>query len=133
MAGGGKSGQGNGEGSGVGDGLNIGGYSMGGNAVRKGSFTVWTVPKDPLPREPYLIVIQVKYKKPEQKLVQADITGMVRGTDRYERRISAKTTRIIPEANQVVIEIPGALETVQDSILVHSAILRESQRLQIVF
>jgi hypothetical protein len=130
-----KSGEGQGTGNGIGDGLNIGGYQMpeGGKAVKKGSFTVWTVPADPAPYEAYKIIIQVQYKKPGQKLLQSDISGMVRGTDKWERMISEKTTTIIPEANQIVLEIPGAKYKVRDTINVQSRLLGESQRIQIVF
>ncbi|MDB5384942.1 MAG: hypothetical protein JWM11_588 [Planctomycetaceae bacterium] len=130
-----KGGEGDGHGNGIGDGLNVGGFQMpaAGKVVKKGSFTVWTVPHDPAPGQSYKIIIQVQYKKPGQKLLQTDITGLVRGTDKFERIISEKTTTIIPEANQVVLEIPGALDKVRDTISVHSTLLRESQRLMIEF
>jgi len=127
--------EGEGQGNGIGDGLNLGGFQMpeGGKAVRKGSFTVWTVPADPKPGQDYLIVIQVKYKKPNQKLNKSDITGLVRGTDRFRLAISPETTRIVPNASQVVVEIPGAAFKVRDTIKVQSALLRESQNLTIEF
>lgn len=126
---------GNGKGNGIGDGLNLGGFQMpeAGKTVKKGSFTVWTVPHDPAPGQSYKIIIQVQYKKPGQKLVQSDIRGSVRGTDRFQREISPNTTTIYPEAKQLVLEIPGALDRVQDTIEVHSTLLRETQRLKIVF
>ena len=133
--GGSGGGDGTGQGSGIGDGLNIGGFQMpeGGKAVSKGSFTVWTVPSDPAPNEDYLIIIQVKYKKPNQKLTRTDITGNVRGTDRFRLAISEETTTIVPEANQVVVRIPGASARVKDTINVSSTLLRESQKLTITF
>ena len=131
----GGGGDGEGQGDGVGDGLNVGGFKMpaGGKAVKKGSFTAWTVPEDPKPGEDYKIIIQVKYKLRNQKLTPTDITGSVIGTDQYRLMISQYTSEIIPEANQVVVHIPGASARVRDTIRVYSALLKENQRLEIVF
>ena len=130
-------GKGDGEGSGddVGNGLNIGGYKMpaGGKAVNKGSFTAWTVPEDPAPGEDYKIVIQVKYKQRNLKIPKGDITGSVIGTDKFRLMISPHTSEVIAESNQVVIQVPGAMARVRDTIRVYSAVLKENQRLEIVF
>ncbi len=128
-------GEGEGTGDGIGNGLNIGGYKMpeGGKAVNKGSFTAWTVPDDPAPGEDYKIVIQVKYKKRNQKIPAGDITGSVVGTDKFRLMISPHTSEVIADANQVVIFVPGAAARVRDTIRVYSAMLKENQRLEIVF
>lgn len=128
-------GEGEGTGDGIGNGLNIGGYKMpeGGKAVNKGSFTAWTVPDDPAPGEDYKIVIQVKYKKRNQKIPSGDITGSVVGTDKFRLMISPHTSEVIADANQVVIFVPGAAARVRDTIRVYSAMLKENQRLEIVF
>ena len=128
-------GEGEGTGDQVGNGLNIGGYKMpeGGKVVSKGSFTAWTVPDDPAPGEDYKIVIQVNYKKRNQKIPPGDITGTVVGTDKFRLMISRHTSEIIADANQVVIYIPGAMARVRDTIRVYSAMLRENQRIEIVF
>lgn len=128
-------GEGNGKGDEIGDGLDVGGYKMpeGGKAVNKGSFTAWTVPEDPKPGEDYKIVIQVKYKKRNLKIPKGDITGSVIGTDRFRLMISPSTSEVIAEANQVVIYVPGAAARVRDTIRVYSAVLKENQRLEIVF
>ena len=47
--------------------------------------------------------------------------------------ISPHTSEVIPEANQVVVYIPGAAARVRDTIRVYSAMLKENQRLEIVF
>jgi len=126
-----------GEGDGVGDqiGNSLGGYKMpaGGKAVSKGSFTAWTVPDDPAPGEDYKIVIQVKYTKKSQKIPSGDITGSVIGTDKYRLMITPRTSEVIAEANQVVIFVPGAAARVRDTIRVYSAMLKENQRIEIVF
>ena len=126
-----------GEGDGIGEqlGNSLGGYKMpeGGKAVRKGSFTAWTVPADPAPGEDYKIVIQVKYTKKNQKIPNGDITGSVIGTDKYRLMITPRTSEVIADANQVVIFVPGAAARVRDTIRVNSALLKENQRLEIVF
>lgn len=130
-----KMGEGDGTGDQIGDGINVGGYKMpeGGKVVKKGSFAAWTVPEDPKPGEDYKIVIQVKYKQKSQKLNPNDITGSVIGTDKFRLMISPHTSEVIPEANQVVVYIPGAAARVRDTIRVYSAMLKENQRLEIVF
>ena len=132
----GGGGDGDAQGAGIGDGLDVhGGFRMpgAGQVVRKGSFTAWTVPADPAPGENYLIIIQVQYKNSKQKLNPNDVSGMVIGTDGYRKRIMKSTVRFLPDASQVVIDIPGAEVNVRDTIRIYSTILRESQNLEIVF
>lgn len=128
-------GKGDKDGDGTGDGFGVGGFSMpeGGKVVRKGSFTAWTVPQDPAPGEDYKIIIQVQYKDRKQKLSPRDITGTVAGTDLFRLVISKYTAEFIPEANQVVVNIPGAAARVHDTIKIYSTILKENQRLEIDF
>ena len=134
-AGGARLGEGEGAGNQIGNDLSVGGYKMpeAGKFVRKGSFTAWTEPADPAPGEDYKIIIQVQYKKKEQKVSAKDISGSVIGTDKFRLMISQYTSEIIPEANQVVVNIPGAAAQVRDTIRVYSAVLKENQRLEIVF
>lgn len=134
-AGGARMGEGDGAGNQIGNGLGVGGYKMpaAGKYVQKGSFTAWTEPADPEPGEDYKIIIQVKYKKPNQKVSVNDISGSVIGTDKFRLMISQYTSEIIPDANQVVVNIPGAAARVRDSIRVYSASLKENQRLEIEF
>ncbi|MCA9019589.1 MAG: hypothetical protein KDA74_05575, partial [Planctomycetaceae bacterium] len=60
-----------------------------GNAVTAGSFTAWTVPKDPDLNEDYLIIIQVKlpvsYKSTRYRA--SDLSGLVLGTDDHRQAI----------------------------------------------
>lgn len=125
--------------SGAGSGLKgdlLSGFSMpgGDEAVTKGSFSAWTVPSDPKPGEDYLIVIQVEYKS-GAKLRLGDVNGTVVGTDKYRQEIrnNHKRTRYILKANQVVVSVPGAERLVEDTIEVRSNILKEEQKLVIVF
>ena len=111
------------------------GFKMpaGARVVEKGSFTAWTVPEDPAPGSDYKIIIQIKYRDASQKLLEGDISGSVTGSDTYRFEISPLNSGIIPKASQVVVNIPGAKAGVRDTIEVKSAILMESQRLEIVF
>jgi hypothetical protein len=132
-----KTGSGEGKGLGdlVGDGLKGGGFAMPapGNFVRRGSFSAWTVPKDPVPGEGYLIIIQVEM--PRGRLKFGDVTGTIVGTDNYKQKISpySKYTQYLSKSNQVVVRVPGADENVRDVIKVQSQVLGESQELEIVF
>lgn len=162
---------GNGEGDGAGDGEGSGaGISVGvpainvpAHAVTKGSFSAWTVPKDPEPGANYDIVIQVRLP---EKFVKngrykvGDVTGVVKGTDGYELPIRFNSGKLIrPEDGEVSfmirgrngrytpakavvqadgvlqlsIVIPGAAQLVRDTIRIESRVLKEKQTLEIVF
>lgn len=77
---------GQGEGDNTGDGKDgasgaSGTFGKTGNAVSKGSFTVWTVPELPKPDHYYDIVIQVKLPKGVDKLRSTDLSGDITGND----------------------------------------------------
>lgn len=106
------------------------------SAITKGSFTVWTDPEVPIPGHAYEIVIQVKLPPHVKSYRLRDLTGTVRGTDRYFKAINFKPNerRTVSEGVvQVRIGIPGAAELVRDTIHVRSAILKEEQTIEIVF
>lgn len=132
----GGGGRGKGKGSSVGN--MVEGFSRpgGGKVARKGKFAAWTVPTDPQPRQPYLIVIEVQWPKTkDRKQLQArktDLTGTVEGTDDWFQIIE-QTGRFIPRSSQMVIPVPGAERYVQDTIKVRSRILDEEQELHITF
>ncbi len=134
-------GDGTGEGDGVGSGIGIAEPTINvpSHAVTKGSFSAWTVPKDPEPRQPYFIVIQVRL--PENlvkngKFRASDITGKVTGTDTYKQNIRFKPTQVFPVKDgtvQIEILVPAAEALVKDTIQIQSRLLKEKQTLQIVF
>ena len=111
----------------------------GGKAITKGSFTVWTDPVDPAPRESYRIIIQIKLPKRVRRYPVQDLTGIVVGTDGYRKRIPADLPRKIRflqvknHQTQLAILIPGAERLVKDTIQVSSKILKEKQNLRIEF
>ena len=147
---------GNGGGSGSDDG---GGFSFtmptGGKAVQKGSFTAWTVPADPAPREDYIIVIRIKLPAGTRTYRIGDLSGKVIGTDSYEQEIpfdrkrpdavqAEKSGRISPVKLsdqlrvidghvQIMVKVQGAASLVEDTIVVRSKRLDEEQNLKIVF
>lgn len=114
----------------------------GGRAVTKGSFAVWTEPKDPAPREDYLIVIEIAVPDKIKRFPGSDLKIEVRGTDTYYLSIPGTRTPpwlrgdlpIVDGKVQVPIRVPGAVANVRDIINVRSVkILKEHQRMEIKF
>ncbi len=131
----------------------------GAKVVQKGSFSVWTVPEDPLPNQEYKIVIQVRLPKVVRRYRARDLTGQVEGTDGYRQKIPwdplwkgrsdvALTVRdgrlvalrkegFLPIRNrvsQLIIRVPPAnKKLVRDTITIESRLLKEKQVLEIVF
>lgn len=106
------------------------------SAITKGSFTVWTEPEDPSPGFSYEIVIEVKLSSEIKGYRLRDLTGMVTGTDRFEKPIKFKSTdrRAVKDGKvQVRIPIPGADKLVRDTIRIRSEVLKEEQTIEIVF
>lgn len=106
------------------------------SAVTRGSFTVWTEPKDPKPRSKYEIIIQVKLPANVKQYRLRDLTGMVVGTDGYRKQIKFKSTErkgVKDGVVQIAISIPGAAQLVKDTIQIRSQVLDEEQTIEIVF
>ncbi len=109
---------------------------VGGNAVTAGSFTVWTIPEDPLPFQNYQIVIQIKMKDNRKTYPINDVSGRVIGTDTYTQEIPGGRRGVLPVVNKHVrfsVYVPGAANLVEDTILIRSQLLNESQSIKIVF
>ena len=127
-----------------------------GLAVTKGSFTVWTEPKNPQVRQAYLIIIEVMLKSDSRIYRVNDLSGYVTGSDKYRQKIpfdpdapnsafytdeNKRLQRIsgtekIPVRNnkvQLAIRVPGANRLVKDTIQIRSRRLREKQELELVF
>jgi len=134
-----------------------------GNAVSKGSFTVWTEPQSPAIRQDYWICISMKLEDKHIKrrngrgLPAADITGRVVGSDGYSQRllfdrrfpgvveyvgrsgafITARRNSRIPVFSkrvQIRVRVPGAdLARTVDSVRLASKLLNEKQELRLVF
>lgn len=110
-------------------------------AITKGSFSVWTEPKDPLPRRPYRIVIQIRVptdlaERAKVYPLSRDITAEVKGTDRYTMKTNFKGTeppRIEDGIVRTSIVIPGADQLIRDHIKVTSKMLKETQEFDIEF
>ena len=151
---------GTGEGTGGGEGFDFA-FKMptSGKAVTKGSFTAWTVPKDPRPGQDYKIVIQIKVPETVRRYRIADLSGRVIGTDKYTLDIPYENqfnrygtkiqkssrseklefvkkgdyARVVDNQVQVIVNVEGAKQLVQDTIEVKSRMLKEEQKLEIVF
>jgi len=115
---------------------------QGGRAVTKGSFTVWTEPLDPIPNQPYIIVVQIKVPEGMNSFPKSDLVIDVVGTDTFHLRLpdprrGFKLIGELPVINsetQLLIPIPGAESLVQDAIQIESRkILKEKQSMLIEF
>ena len=132
------------------------------NAVKAGSFTVFTLPiaqafrekvepgQAPRPGQDYFIVVQLAMPRNRSIYPLRDLTGVIVGTDGYRQKVPegafimgekqqflpAPVTQAIPVVDgvvQVFIRVPGADRLVQDKIHVSSRLLREKQDLEIIF
>ncbi|VAX35918.1 hypothetical protein MNBD_PLANCTO02-3139 [hydrothermal vent metagenome] len=118
-------------------------YRIPGRAVTRGSFTIWTEPKDPIPFKDYQIIIQIKF--PARKRLKwyhlKDLSGTVLGSDDYfqsipdlgEEEIKSKQLPVINNTTQYILTVPAANELVKDVIKVQSKMLKEEQTIEIIF
>lgn len=127
----------------------------GARIVRKGSFSAWTVPADPVPEMEYRIVIQVRLPDGIRRYRARDLSGEVEGSDKYRQTIpwdsrwpnvtlTIRNGKLVPvrksdflpvrnRVAQLVIRVPPAKKLVRDKIRVQSRMLKEEQVLEIVF
>jgi hypothetical protein len=131
-------GTGRGRGTGRGDGTGSR-QAIGKKAVTEGSFTVWTVPDDPLPGENYLILIEVKLPEKVLRYPRSDISGLVTGTDGWRQPLPGNAAPVHPylpvedHTVQLQVEVPGGGRRVEDVVKVRSRLLKEEQVLKLVF
>lgn len=127
-----------------------------GLAVTKGSFTAFTIPANPKPREVYSIVIEVRLPDDVKEFRVSDLVGEVRGSDKYVQKIPYdkdapyaagypvenagikvlnNSTVLQVEKNrvQIIVKVPGAARMVKDVIKIRSRKLKEEQELTLVF
>ncbi len=127
-----------------------------GLAVTKGSFTAFTIPANPKPREIYSIVIEVRLPDDVKEFRVSDLVGEVRGSDKYVQKlpydkdapyasgypvenagikILNNSTVLQVEKNrvQIIVKVPGAARLVKDVIKIRSRKLKEEQELTLVF
>lgn len=130
-------GEGTGEGFGGGNGTGIGVPSLNvpKYAVTRGSFSVWTDPKDPIPGIAYEIVIQFRLPPTVKRYKGSDLSGVVIGTDDYKQpiRLGTRTYPVEDGSVQIRIRVPGADRLVRDTIRVESKLLKEKQVIEIEF
>lgn len=127
-----------------------------GLAVTKGSFTAFTIPAAPQPRQAYSIVIEVKLPDDVKKYRVSDLSGKVKGTDGYEQKLPYDTRTpgasgypvpgggikrletstmldVVKNKVQIVIRVPGGARLVKDVITIRSRRLKEDQELELIF
>jgi hypothetical protein len=110
-------------------------------AIVKGSFTVYTIPKNPRTLENYSIFIKIVLPPGQASTYKKeDLNIVVTGTDGYQNRFPStiamdptKTFTIRGDEVTVVMRIPGAARLVKDSIRCQSKLLNENQLIELVF
>lgn len=127
-----------------------------GLAVTKGSFTAFTIPPDPKPRDVYSIVIEVRLPDDIKEYRVSDLVGEVRGSDKYVQKIpydkdaasaagfqtkdkgfkvltNSTVLDVFKNRVQIIVKVPGAARMVKDVIRIRSRRLKEEQELTLVF
>lgn len=136
-----------GVGTGVGDGGDgtlpqLNGINVPSYAKTKGSFSAWTEPRDPKPRENYFVVVQIRLPpelaaKIRKYPASRDLTLSVKGTDGWtnkDKNFQGNPQFPVKEGVvEVRIMIPGAHKLVRDEIFVKSKMLKETQEFEIEF
>lgn len=106
------------------------------SAVILGNFSVWTEPDNPDPGQPYRIVIQIRLPEGTRVYPVSDLEGVVVGSDGYRKPIPGSTSGTLPiQGGSVRYYVPvvSADEKVEDTILIRSKMLKETQKLLIRF
>lgn len=127
-----------------------------GLAVTKGSFTAFTIPANPKPRDVYSIVIEIRLPDDVKEYRVSDLVGEVRGSDKYVQKIpydkdapsaagyqtkdqgfkvlsNSTTLEVFKNRVQIIVKVPGAARMVKDVIKIRSRKLKEEQELTLVF
>ena len=106
------------------------------NAVKRGSFSVWTVPEFPEPGESYKVVIRAKVPEGVTRYPVTDLQGVVVGTDGYRKLIPGSLRGFLPiRGGYVQFEVPivAANQEIKDTVWIQSKMLKEQQKLLIEF
>ena len=106
------------------------------HAVTQGSFSVWTIPVNPDPGEPYQVVIQIRLPHDVTEYDVADLEGFVVGTDGYRKTIPGHRRGTLSVENgfaRLVVPIVSADAQVRDVVLIRSRLLKEKQQLVVEF
>ena len=111
-------------------------------AISAGSFSVWTVPKDPVPYQDYTVFIEIRLPKKTKSYDAGDLAGSVQGTDGYlypftqlKQDVDSKAVGYSLKEGRVELQIsvPGAVQAVRDTIVIRSRMLDEKQTLKLTF
>jgi len=105
-------------------------------AIREGSFSVWTDPPHPKPGESYRLIIQVKLPPHVNSYSVTDLQGVVVGSDGYRKPIPGFMKGDLPIVNgyvRLAVPIVSADKKVCDTVFIRSKLLRETQKLLVEF
>lgn len=105
-------------------------------AVREGSFSVWTDPPHPKPGESYRLIIQVKLPPNVKRYSITDLQGVVVGSDGYRKPIPGFMKGDLPIVDgyvRLAVPIVSADKKVCDTVFIRSKLLRETQKLMVEF
>lgn len=106
------------------------------HAVSLGSFSVWTVPENPEPGEPYKVVIRAKVPDSLTRYPVTDLQGVVVGSDGYRKLIPGSMRGFLPiHGGYIQFEVPivAADQDIKDTVWIRSRMLNEQQKLLIEF
>jgi len=108
-------------------------------AVKKGSFTVWSEPSDPAPYQDYVVVIRVDLPETISTYELTDLTGTLRGTDDYDQMLGRGGRPHDQEFSfskgraELRVDVPGSWRHVRDTIHIRSDVLMEEEEIVIEF
>lgn len=109
--------------------------------IRRGSYTVWSVPLKPSRGESYAVHLRVKLPPSILSYSASDLSGSLEGGDGYEQVINApegmeeQKLLFVPGSGfaELIFEMPGAQIGNNDTLVVSSKILKESKKILINF
>jgi hypothetical protein len=112
-----------------------------GDAINIGSFKIWTVPNDPLPLQPYQVVVEVTFPAPLQNYSRSDLSGEIEGTEGWfyfqlgSSQYRPAEFEVQGHQARLMTWIPGdnAEQSYGDIITVHSKQLNETQSVEVQF
>ena len=106
------------------------------NAMKQGSFSVWTEPEFPDPGESYKVVIRAKVPEGVKRFPVNDLQGVVIGSDGYRKHIPGSLKGFLPiRGGYIQFEVPivAANQEIKDTVWIQSKMLKEQQKLIIEF
>ncbi len=111
------------------------------SAIRKGSFTLWTYPADPVPGQSYQVNLRVEVYDPSNTYSCRNLSGHLRGTDGYQFSVenacqnhhdfekqANRGGQNSPSLFTYQFSIPGGSHRIVDVLSIQSRPINASQR-----